>query len=432
MNFHKKFKLTNSLPIIGRRSFLKTSLIGGVSFLSLPLIGNCSMDKRGRNGYRLSLDSPTRLFDGKTCWTHPRAGIIPGAGNNGLPQVVMTMNTLDLAGSDVFKGMYGMETTDFGETWTLPKKLVSLAPRHEIIDGTKRPVAVSDFWPCWHKASKTLLGTGHTVVYTPDWKVINPRPRHTSYSAYNIKTGDWGKWQKLEMPDDDKFYNSGAGCVQRFDMEDGTILLPFSFRPKGKNFRTTVCKCSFDGEKLKYLEQGSELELNDETRGLGEPSLAYFNNNYFLTMRNDKKGFVARSTDGLHFDKYVTWKFDDGTELGSYNTQQHWVAHSNGLFLVYTRRGAGNDHVFRHRAPLFMAKVDPESLCVIRDTEQILVPERGARLGNFGVTNVGLNETWVTVSEWMQPHGVEKYGSDGSIFVARIHWNRPNRLFDIK
>ena len=108
--------------------------------------------------------------------------------------------------------------------------------------------------------------------------------------------------------------------------------------------------------------------------------------------------------------------------LGNYNTQQHWVTHSEGLFLVYTRRGANNDHVFRHRAPLFMAQVDPERLAVLRETERILVPERGARLGNFGVTQVSPDETWVTVAEWMQPKGCEKYGSDGSVWVARIHW----------
>ena len=58
-----------------------------------------------------------------------------------------------------------------------------------------------------------------------------------------------------------------------------------------------------------------------------------------------------------------------------------------------------------------------------------MVPERGARLGNFGVTEVGPDETWITVSEWMQPKGVEKYGSDGSVFIARIQWNTPNLLF---
>ena len=81
-----------------------------------------------------------------------------------------------------------------------------------------------------------------------------------------------------------------------------------------------------------------------------------------------------------------------------------------------------------------MAQVDPKRLRVIRNTERILVPERGARLGNFGITDVGPHETWVTVAEWMQTWGPNyvmpadnKYGSDGSVFVARIHWNKPNR-----
>ena len=76
-----------------------------------------------------------------------------------------------------------------------------------------------------------------------------------------------------------------------------------------------------------------------------------------------------------------------------------------------------------------MAEVDTDRLCVIRSSERIMVPERGARLGNFGVTEVGPDETWITVSEWMQPKGVEKYGSDGSVFIARIQWNTPNLLF---
>ncbi len=49
-------------------------------------------------------------------------------------------------------------------------------------------------------------------------------------------------------------------------------------------------------------------------------------------------------------------------------------------------------------------------------------PERGARLGNFGVCEVSDAETWVTVTEWMQPVGCEKHGSDNSVYVARIVW----------
>ena len=54
--------------------------------------------------------------------------------------------------------------------------------------------------------------------------------------------------------------------------------------------------------------------------------------------------------------------------------------------MVYTRRGANNDHVFRHRAPLFIAQVDPEKLVVLRVTERVVLPERGVPLGNFGVS----------------------------------------------
>ena len=40
--------------------------------------------------YALSLDRPTALFEGDLCYVHPRAGIVPGAGAEGAPRVVMT------------------------------------------------------------------------------------------------------------------------------------------------------------------------------------------------------------------------------------------------------------------------------------------------------------------------------------------------------
>ena len=409
-----------------RRQFLHSSLGFTISWNLLPEILHASSDELTD---QITRDIPTKLFDGTKCWCHPRAGIVPGAGQDGLPRVAMTMNTLDLSGSDVFKGVFTLETDDFSKSWTKPRESSSLAVRYEVIDGVKRPVAVSDFWPHWHAASKTLLGTGHTVVYTPEWKVTNPRPRDTSYAIYDPETHRWSDWQKLKMPEGEKFQDSGAGCVQRYDEADGSILLPIYFRPPGKNSRVTVARCAFDGKTLSFKAHGNELSVDNETRGLHEPSLTKFGDTYFLTLRNDKLGYVTRSSDGLEYEPYREWSFDDGSPLGNYNTQQHWVTHSEGLFLVYTRRGADNDHVFRNRAPLFMAQVDPEKLHVIRATEQILVPERGARLGNFGIVDVSPDETWVTVSEWMQPKGVEKHGSDGSVYVARIHWAKPNRLF---
>lgn len=426
MNY-PEFKSTSFHSANGRREFLKTSLIGVTSLFYLPLTSNTLFYGHSKLNYDLYLDIPTRYFDGKNCFVHPRAGIVPGAGKDGLPRVVMTMNTQDLSGSDVYKATYGMQTDDLGKTWTTPGKLNNLAPRCEIIDEESRPVALSDFWPTWHKTSQLLLGTGCTHIYTSEWKVTDVR--HTSYSVYDAEKENWSNWKKLKVPGENKFLDFAAGCTQRLDLEDGTILLPVY--SSLKNSIVAVIRCYFDGKTLNYLEHGTELSIDDDTRGLHEPSLTFFEGEYFMTIRNDRLGFVSRSSDGLNFSPLQQWKFDDGSDLGNYNTQQHWVTHNEGMFLVYTRRGAGNDHVFRHRAPLFIAQVDSKSLRVIRATERILVPERGARLGNFGITDVSSDETWVTVSEWMQPRGVEKYGSDGSVFVARIHWDRPNRLFRV-
>jgi hypothetical protein len=186
-------------------------------------------------------------------------------------------------------------------------------------------------------------------------------------------------------------------------------------------------RCAFDGSRLRYLEHGTEMTV-PEPRGFCEPSITRYRGRYYMTLRNDVRGYVASGEDGLHYDSPRPWCFNDGEELGNYNTQQHWVTHSDGLFLVYTRRGLNNDHVFRHRAPLMIAQVDPGNLVIMRETEQELVPDRGAGLGNFSVCTVSAQETWVVVSEWMQPDRCEQYGSDNTIWAARILWSKMNRL----
>jgi hypothetical protein len=376
----------------------------------------------GESPFEIDLNVARSGFDGETCWVHPRAGAIPphARGNDSdLPLVVMTMQKLLLTGSDVFYALNEMRTEDLGRTWTGPFEHQSFA-RQKMDDG--REVTVCDFTPKWHAATGKLLGTGQTVWYENN-RVMHVRPRATAYAVYDSVTHAWAPWKRLQMPDDPKFQNAGAGSVQRLDLDNGDILIPIYFkRPEEKQYSVAVCRCRFDGETLSYLERGNEMTVPVE-RGLAEPSLAKFEDRYYLTLRNDKSGYVTVSDDGLNYGPPQKWTFDDGAELGNYNTQQHWVTHpDHGLFLVYTRRGASNDHVFRHRAPLFIARVDPHSLRVVRSTEQILVPEHGARLGNFAIAEVSPSETWVTVAEWMQPAGVEKYGSDNRVYVAKLKW----------
>jgi hypothetical protein len=181
----------------------------------------------------------------------------------------MTMNTMHLAGSDVFKALYVVRTDDLGKHWTEPKPSETMGARWENVDGKRVPVAASDFVPQWHAASGKLLGTGHTVVYTPDWKIRHRRPRHTVYSVYNTQEQHWEPWKRLAMPDSEKFYNCGAGSTSWWDQPDGTILLPMYFVPPGKNSRATVARCRFDGRAVAYIEHGDEIAIDDNTRCKG-------------------------------------------------------------------------------------------------------------------------------------------------------------------
>lgn len=372
--------------------------------------------------YEVKLTTASKGYDGETCWVHPRAGAIPGA----TPSVVMTLQKLLLTGSDVFDALNDTRTDDLGASWSPLREHADTLGRRQEPGGVV--VGACDFTPKFHAASGRLLGIGHNVRYLNN-KVIHERQRETVWSVYDDKARNWSPWANLQMPDDPKFHNAGAGSVQRFDLENGDILLPIYFKAaKDKHYRVTVLRCRFDGTTLKYLEHGSELAL-ESGRGVYEPSLTRCAGRFYLTLRNDTAGYVAISEDGLHFGPIQPWKFDDGSELGNYNTQQHWVTHRDRLYLVYNRKGAHNDHVARHRAPLFMAEVDTAKMAVKRATECILVPERGARLGNFAVTEVSDNETWVTVAEWMQtwsPNFIlppdNAFGADNSVYAARILW----------
>lgn len=380
-------------------------------------------------GFETDLRVVRHGFDGQTFFAQARAGTMPGRDGQP-PTVVLTAQPTLRSGSDVFFALSEWISNDFGQTWDGPREHADTLGRRQEPDGIV--VGICDMTPKWHQATGRLLTTGHTVRYRDDKHPLTARRRETAYAVYRPESRTWTPWTTLEMPGGGgAFVCAGAGSAQRLDLADGTILLPIYYREISENWhacnRATVVRCAFDGAHLRYLEHGTELALA-EPRGFCEPSVTCFQGRYYLTLRNDVRGYVTVGADGLHYAEPRPWCFDDGTELGNYNTQQHWVTHSDGLFLVYTRRGLDNDHVFRHRAPLMIAEVDPERLVVRRHTERQLVPNRGARLGNFAITDVTPRETWVVVAEWMQPVGCEAYGSDNTIWAARLLWDRPNGI----
>lgn len=357
-------------------------------------------------------------------WFHPRAAAVPGAGEDGAPLVVLTLQK-HLQTSDYYGGLHYMLTGDMGKTWKGP----ILPPE---LDWTQQEngetISVCDVTPIYHAPTGSVIALGIQVRYRDGIQLMDKARSHAAaYAVYDPKSDHWTGWKTIDVPDaDGAFYQVGPGCGQWLIEPDGSALIPVYFCAKDEPaYNVTVLRCRFDGETLSFVEHGDILELEVE-RGLVEPSLVKDGETYYLTLRNDQKGYVTRGKDGLHYEPYRAWTFDDGQDLGSYNTQQHWLAHSDGLFLVYTRRGANNDHIVRHRAPLFMARVDTEKLQIVRGSEKVVVPERGAEMGNFGACAINANESWITVSEGMFMKDSKARGAEGATFVAHILWSKPN------
>jgi hypothetical protein len=371
--------------------------------------------------FQVSAEPALQSLNPDFCWFHPRVAPMPGYGKEGQPAVMMTIQK-HLVADDHYSGMYTMRSDDLGKTWIGPTEIPSLAWRKGENNET---ISVCDATPLWHKKSGKLVVIGVKLRYSAEGEQLldKPRSHECAYAIYDPKTDVWSKWKTMSLPDaETKFYIVAPGCVQFLEQSDGSLLVPLYFnKPGNKEYITTVVHASFDGEEMTYLENGDEISTNGGW-GFVEPSLIKFAGKYFLTLRHLDAAYVTTSDDGLHFQPVKKWTFDDETDLGSHNTQAHWLANDKGLFLTYTRRGANNDHITRNRAPMFVAQVDPVRLQVIRKTEKELLPERGVMLGNFGATRITEHEGWVTDAEFAFGEKPHARGADGTVWVGRVKW----------
>lgn len=356
-------------------------------------------------------------FQGGKCFTHARGVVLPDG------EIFITTQPLLLSGSDVFYEIHTIRKSPEG-SWSeiLPSKNLV---RKQLAENVEQ--ALCDGTPFYHRKTGKLLILGHTATYM-DNKHTSAYPRKTAWSIFDFQTNDWAPYETLDMGDENTYFSAGNGSGQSLELPDGDILIPYYYMEKDADpdpwkrcYKSSVMRCAFDGKSFTIKELGEPLTV-DCPRGLCEPSIVEFCGKYFLALRNDKNGYIARGEDGLHFEEPHLLVFDDGAEAGNYCTQQHWIVCGGKLYLVYTRKNANNDHVFRHRAPLFIAEYDGEKMCLMRSTEKIAVPERGARLGNFGCARMNDNESLVIASEWMQPNweNCMKYGSKNTIFVSKI------------
>jgi hypothetical protein len=361
---------------------------------------------------------------GEFHWSQSRPALIPG----NPARVVVTTQQNEKLGSHGYRDVFLTGSSDGAKTWSAPKRIDALA-RKRYDDGIER--VFGDICPQWHAKSGKLLVTGKCFGFLAnpnDNKAKDDRSQErVAYAVWSPDTDEWTGMKIMEMPEKDHaghpILEPNSGCHQRVDLPNGDILLPVRYRadPKSRVYTSVVARCTFDGTTLTYREHGSEHSIGIP-RGLYEPSVCAFKGRYFLTMRGEENGHVTRSDDGLNYLPAVEWKFDDGTALASANAQQHWITHGDSLYIAYSRRGANNDHVFRNRAPIFISRVDPEKLHVIRASEQILMPETGLDLtGGFGVVDVSPQETWVVSTEMAFPK--DRVNEPNRIRLARILWS---------
>ena len=378
---------------------------------------------------RRSAIFPGRNKKDETGWFQPRACVIPTPEG---PLAIMAMQKV--SGADYYHPVCWTSSTNLGKTWTTPEPVPGMGrrPAEHIRPGLA--VGVCDVAPEYHRQTNTVLAMGHNVYYEKGHLARPQGPRWPIYSVRDTQ-GRWTPPVKLVWDDPRGSEMYSCGCAQRITLDNGDLLVAFRTVPKGRTDQMAITmRCSFDGRTLTVKKVGNTLELRKK-RGLLEPSLTAFGGKYWMTIRaEDDRGYLSTSDDGLNWPPQKAWTWDDGSPLVTSTTQQHWLTHSDGLFLVYTRRAKNNRKVFRWRSPLFLAQVDPKRQCLIRETERVVFPLIGdgikrakhvARMGNFHVNHAAPRESWITVGE-----ALPKDGYHGDVLLARVGWSRPNRLVD--
>ena len=343
------------------------------------------------------------LKDGAN-YFHPSVAVMPDG------RWIMTAQVIK--GSDFYGEPVYAFSSDQGKSWS-PAKVIESCRSRDLGGGWVENVA--DPRPFVFGDHKEVFVFGCTSIYSAKGNICHQdkptdmeMPKVRAVCAILHPDGTWSR-QELKLPIETDDWRTT--CIQCALVADDEVILPFHFK---------VGTCMFGGReslragvataryrivngRLQFIAMGNILELN-EGRGLLEPSLLKLpdNRGIAMTVRAENgKAYCQVSPDGLNWNLIQPWRWDNGEELATETTQQHWVCCGKKVYLVYTRKDESNKNIFRSRAPLYITEADPENATLIRAAEKIVFPitvhkESIGLFGNFHAVQLDEKRTLIS------------------------------------
>ncbi len=207
------------------------------------------------------------------------------------------------------------------------------------------------------------------------------------------------------------------------------VIKAFTHQAQPGKYSVSSALCTLADGKLLVQKMGNSHTIENSPRGLYEPHVVRWNDRFYMTCRaEDGCGYLLVSDDGLNWSEPEAWSWDNGEKIAMNQTMTKWLVHAQGLLLCYTRIRPDNAETFRHRAPLHIAELDIATRRLKKDTECIIVPNKGLPVGNFWVWPVNQEETCVVTAEWPRDEKRALQKINGDIWFCRIKWRQPNTL----
>ena len=344
-----------------------------------------------------------------------------------------------VSGSDFYGEPMFCFSADEGRSWSTPEPIPPFRARK--LPGTEIMDAVGEGCPFTSPVDGTVFAFGCTVYYSQKGNVVWDKdvdqfslPRELGvYASWGPETG-WSERKVLPLPSAKMSYRTSA--TQLAFTPDGKCLVPIYLAVKrgmwgphpSDIYGVTAPLYKQNGDIFELVSEGRVYTI-DKSRGFMEPSAVRLaDGSYAMTIRaEDDNMYVATSPDGVTWDDVRPWRWDDGTPLVTHTTQQHWVRIGDRTFLLFTMKTTENEHIFRFRAPLFIAEAIPQKALLIHDTLRTVFDRQQqngieALYGNFHCTQLDDNTAVVTdAALFLTPNAdIGEHFASTTIMAARI------------